>query len=200
VAAEPVEPAHRAEAIAEPIAPPRPRGTQGIAILKSRRLRQSAAVLAALAAVGFMVGQLTADVMRSEDTGADVDVVVSPLRVRASPEFGYMGEVASEALAWSIGRNTLLRVRVPPLNEILNRGAPVPRTGADGKLAVTGTITQAGDSLVVHIVARSDAEIRSGEARIPAAHQDLAGVAERLIQRVLVEEVRQRTEPSPARP
>jgi TolB-like protein len=158
-------------------------------------------VLTALVLVAVALGASSQDLAAALGLGAtETDVVVFPLRVRASPEYVYMGEVISEEIAADIGRRTLLRALEPDLLRQILDGAPSPREEQElgARLAarfwITGTVTQIGDSLIVRIVVQSESSIREAAFAIPARHQHPQLVARALVTRLLGPEIARRTE------
>jgi DNA-binding SARP family transcriptional activator len=131
-------------------------------------------------------------------TRVEADAVVFPLRVRASPEFAYLGEVFSEEISARIREHTTLATLEPEILREIMDGPLTPRQEQSlgeqlsKRLYVTGTITQLGDSLVIRITAKSGSLYRGGWVTVPAEHQHPREAADLLVTRMFSPEIADR--------
>jgi DNA-binding SARP family transcriptional activator len=131
-------------------------------------------------------------------TRVEADAVVFPLRVRASPEFAYLGEVIAEEISARIREHTTLRTLEPEILREIMDGPVTPRQEQSlgerlsKRLYVTGTVTQMADSLVIRITAKSGSLHRGLAVTVPAAHQNPREAADFLVTRIFSPEIADR--------
>jgi hypothetical protein len=156
------------------------------------------AAIAVLILVTVLLGSSPELIAALQLSPAEADVVVFPLRVRASPEFTYMGEVIAEEVGAGIAAHTLLRpLEAERLRELLD-GPPSARQERTlgerlaRRIWITGTVTQVGDSLLVRILVHAGHSLREAAVVVPARHQHSRELAALLVARALGPEIRER--------
>jgi DNA-binding SARP family transcriptional activator len=156
------------------------------------------AAIAVLILVTGLLGSSPELIAALQLSPTEADVVVFPLRARASPEFSYMGEVIAEDVGTSVATQTLLRPLEPErLRELLDgpQSARQERTLGERlarRLWITGTVTQVGDSLLVRILVHTGLSLREAAVVVPARHQHTRELAAQLVGSALAPEVRER--------